>query len=102
MDAFLDMLPEEMLPHPDGLLLEAAQDDGKLVIAIRSGPVLERAMRGMRHAVAAMAAQLEAQSVIHVNPRFSASGNALTRDQVFILGQDPAQTTKEIRQAPQA
>lgn len=57
MDAFLDMLPEKLLAHPDGLLFEATQDDGKPVIAIRSGPVLERAMRGMRHAVAAMAAQ---------------------------------------------
>jgi chloramphenicol 3-O phosphotransferase len=57
MDAFLDMLPEKMLGHPDGLLFETAQDDGKPVIAIRTGPVLERAMRGMRHAVAAMAAQ---------------------------------------------
>jgi chloramphenicol 3-O phosphotransferase len=56
MDAFLNMLPEKMLAHPDGLLFEAAQDDGNPVIAIRTGPVLERAMRGMRHAVAAMAA----------------------------------------------
>ena len=57
MDAFLDMLPEKMLAHPDGLLFEAAQDGGKPVIAIRTGPTLERAMRGMRHAVAAMAGQ---------------------------------------------
>jgi chloramphenicol 3-O phosphotransferase len=57
MDTFLDMLPKKMLANPDGLLFETAQDDGKPVIAIRIGPVLERAMRGMRHAVAAMAAQ---------------------------------------------
>ena len=57
MDAFLDMLPEKMLAHPDGLMFEAAQDGGKPTIAIRTGPVLERAMRGMRHAVAAMAGQ---------------------------------------------
>ena len=57
MDAFLDMLPEKMLAHPDGLMFEAAQDGGKPIIAIRSGPVLERAMRGMRHAVAAMTGQ---------------------------------------------
>lgn len=57
IDAFLDMLPENLLAHPDGLLFEASQGDGKPVIAIRSGPVLEPAMRGMRHAVAAMAAQ---------------------------------------------
>ena len=57
MDAFIDMLPEKMLAHPDGLMFEASQDRGKPIIAIRSGPVLERAMRGMRYAVAAMAAQ---------------------------------------------
>ena len=57
MDAFLDMLPEKMLAHPDGLLFEALQDNGKPVIAVRTGPVLERVMRGMRHAVAAMAEQ---------------------------------------------
>ena len=57
MDAFIGMLPEKMLAHPDCLLFEASQDGGKPTIAIRSGPVLERAMRGMRHAVAAMAGQ---------------------------------------------
>lgn len=57
MDAFLDMLPEKMFAHPDGLMFETSQDGGKRTVAIRSGPVLERAMRGMRHAVAAMAGQ---------------------------------------------
>ena len=57
MDAFLDMLPEKMLAHPDGLLLESAWENGKPVVAVRTGPVLERAMRGMRHAVAALAEQ---------------------------------------------
>ncbi len=57
MDAFLGMLPEKLLAHPDGLLFESAQDDAGPVIAIRTGPVLERAMRGMRHAVVAMAMQ---------------------------------------------
>jgi chloramphenicol 3-O phosphotransferase len=57
MDLFLDMLPEKLLSHSDGLLFEAAQHDGKPIVAIRAGPVLERVMRGMRHAIAAMAAQ---------------------------------------------
>ena len=57
MDAFLDMLPEKMLAHPDGLMFEAAQHEGKPIVAVKSGPVLERAMHGMRHAVAAMAEQ---------------------------------------------
>jgi len=57
MDAFLDMLPPAMLDHPDGLVFEATQDDGRPSVAIRTGPVLLRAMRGMRHAIVAMAAQ---------------------------------------------
>jgi chloramphenicol 3-O phosphotransferase len=57
MDAFIDMLPAGMFGHPDGLIFEATQDQGKPSLVIRSGPVLERAMRGMRHAVAAMAEQ---------------------------------------------
>ena len=56
MDAFLDMLPEAMFGHPDGLIFEKNQDQGKPSIVIRSGPVLDRAMQGMRRAVAAMAA----------------------------------------------
>lgn len=57
MDAFLGMLPEKLFGDPEGLVFEPAQSDGKPVIAIRSGPVLRRAMRGMRHAVAALAGQ---------------------------------------------
>ncbi len=57
MDAFLHMLPAAMFDHPDGLSFETLQDEGKPSIAIRSGPVVARAMLGMRHAVAAMAAQ---------------------------------------------
>ena len=68
MDAFLDMLPEKMLAHPDGLWLEAAQDGGRPIIAIKTGPILECAMRGMRYAVAAMAEQ----------------GNSLIVDEVII------------------
>ena len=77
MDAFLDMLPENMLAHPDGLMFEVSQDGGKPIIAIRSGPVLERAMRGMRHAVAAMAEQ----------------GNNLIVDEVMV----GAEATQEYR-----
>ncbi|MBX3502438.1 MAG: AAA family ATPase [Alphaproteobacteria bacterium] len=57
MDAFLEMLPAAMLDHPDGLVFERAEHDGLPVIAIKGGPVLERAMLGMRHAIAALAAQ---------------------------------------------
>jgi chloramphenicol 3-O phosphotransferase len=57
MDAFLDMMPERCWNHPDGLTFEAVQQDGKPSVVIRSGPIVEQALRGMRHAVAAMARQ---------------------------------------------
>lgn len=57
MDAFLDMLPQGYLDHPDGLTFTPLEQDGKPAIAIRSGPVAARVFRGMRHAIAAMAAQ---------------------------------------------
>ena len=57
MDAFLDMMPEKMLVHPEGLLFETTEYDGRPAVTVRVGPVLERAMKGMRHAIAAMAAQ---------------------------------------------
>jgi chloramphenicol 3-O phosphotransferase len=70
MDSFLDMLPQRMFGQPEGLIFQAVQDNGKPCIVIRSGPVVERAMRGMRYAVAAMAAQ----------------GNNLIVDEVMIEG----------------
>ncbi len=57
MDAFLAMLPAGMMGHPDGLVFETVAADGHPSVVIHSGPVLDRAMAGMRHAVAAMAAQ---------------------------------------------
>jgi chloramphenicol 3-O phosphotransferase len=57
MDAFLEMLPGAYLEHPDGLTFETVQEDGKPSVVIKTGPVAERAFRGMRHAIAAMAAQ---------------------------------------------
>ncbi len=57
MDAFIDMLPPAMFGHPDGLVFETTQDQGKPSIVIRTGPGFERVMQGMRHAITAMAAQ---------------------------------------------
>lgn len=57
MDAFLNMMPERFWDHPDGLIFETVQQDGKPSVIIRSGPVAERTFRGMRHAIAAMARQ---------------------------------------------
>jgi chloramphenicol 3-O phosphotransferase len=57
MDAFLDMLPEALQNHADGFSFETVPEDGKPSVVIRSGPVGARTMRGMRHAIAAMAGQ---------------------------------------------
>lgn len=57
LDAFISMLPERMIGHPDGLIFDTEEEQGQTGVAIRSGPVVARAMQGMRHAVAAMAAQ---------------------------------------------
>jgi chloramphenicol 3-O phosphotransferase len=55
MDHFLDMLPERMFGHADGLVFEPTLDDGRPSVKITTGPVVDRALRGMRHAIAAMA-----------------------------------------------
>ena len=55
MDAFLEMMPARCWDHPDGVTFETVQQDGKPSVVIRSGAVAERILRGMRHAIAAMA-----------------------------------------------
>ena len=57
MDAFLDMLPAAVQDHPGTFRYEALPGDGPPEIAIRTGPLGERLMRGMRRAVAALAAE---------------------------------------------
>jgi chloramphenicol 3-O phosphotransferase len=57
MDAFFDMVPETMIGHPEGVVFAPATDAGAPSIAIATGAVMDRAMRGMRRAIAAMAAE---------------------------------------------
>jgi chloramphenicol 3-O phosphotransferase len=57
MDSFLEMLPDTLQDHADGFAYETVQQDGKPAVVIRTGPVGEKTLRGMRHAVAAMAGQ---------------------------------------------
>jgi chloramphenicol 3-O phosphotransferase len=57
MDAFFDMLPKASIGHPDSVTFETISDGGHPSVIIRSGPVAQRAFRGMRHAIVAMAAQ---------------------------------------------
>ena len=71
MDAFLDMLPAASFGHVDGITFETVQDDGKPAVVITTGPVAARVFRGMRHAIAAMAAQ----------------GNNLIVDDVMLAGE---------------
>jgi len=74
MDAFLQMLPEASWGHPDGITFETVQEDGKPSVVIKTGPVAARMLRGMRRAIAAMAAQ----------------GNNLILDEV-LLGSEKAE-----------
>jgi chloramphenicol 3-O phosphotransferase len=57
MDAFLNMMPERFWDHPDGVTFETVQQEGTPSVVIHTGSVAERTLRGMRHAVAAMARQ---------------------------------------------
>jgi chloramphenicol 3-O phosphotransferase len=57
MDYWLEMMPGRTLGTPEGLTFETSEQDGKPVITVVSGPAQERALRSMRHAVAAMAAE---------------------------------------------
>lgn len=57
MDAFMDMMPAAYFDHPDGFVFETIEQDGKPSVVIKTGSVGERTLRGMRHAVVALAAQ---------------------------------------------
>src|SRR5689334_18343600 len=57
MDGFLSMMPARCWDDPAVISFETGELDGKPAVDIRSGPFIERILRGMRHAVAAMAGQ---------------------------------------------
>jgi chloramphenicol 3-O phosphotransferase len=57
MDTFMEMLPDAYQEHPDGFTYETVCEDGKPLTVIRTGPLGERTLRGMRHAIVAMAQQ---------------------------------------------
>ena len=57
MDDFRAMLPEALQDHPDGFAFEETSENAKPLVVIKTGSVGARALRGMRHAIAAMAAQ---------------------------------------------
>ena len=70
MDTFIDMLPARLIGDPAVFVFETLQDRGKPSIAIRTGPVFDRVMSGMRAAIAAMVAE----------------GNHVIVDDVLVLG----------------
>lgn len=57
MDAFLEMLPARVLGAGDGIIFQASWTEGFPTVEVRTGAIVERALSGMRHAVAALAAQ---------------------------------------------
>ena len=56
MDTWLEMMPARSLGTPEGLTFQTVEQDGKKAVIVTSGAEQERALRGMRHAIAAMAA----------------------------------------------
>ena len=57
MDDFIGMLPERLMGHRDGMVFEPGEDAGPPSINVRSGPMMDRVGRRMRHAIAALAGQ---------------------------------------------
>lgn len=88
MDAFLQMLPEASFGRPEGLTFETVQEDGRPTVVIRTGKVAARVFRGMRHAIAAMAAQgndLIVDDVL-VGPGRAEYAEILSPFEVFLIG----------------
>ena len=57
MDAFIEMLPNDLQEGSDGFSYETVHKDGNPLVVIKTGPVGARTLRGMRHAIAALAGQ---------------------------------------------
>jgi len=57
MDTFLEMLPERYWNHPDTFSYRIGSEDGNPSVAIETGPLGLRLMRGMRRAIAELARQ---------------------------------------------
>jgi chloramphenicol 3-O phosphotransferase len=57
VDQFIDMLPEKYINNPEGISFKALQINDKPIVEINTGKIGEKAMRGMRYAIAALANQ---------------------------------------------
>jgi chloramphenicol 3-O phosphotransferase len=71
LDDLLSMLPPRLLGDPDGIIFEYFEDGGRPCTAVKTGIVVDRALSGMRRAIAALAA----------------SGNNLIVDEVLWRGE---------------
>jgi chloramphenicol 3-O phosphotransferase len=100
MDAFFDMLPKASIGHPDGVTFETIEDGDHPSVIIRSGPLARRAFRGMRHAVAAMAAQGNDLIVDEVllGETWTEYARLLAPFQVFLVGVHARLDTLEARE----
>ena len=100
MDAFFDMLPAASIGHPDGVTFETIQDGEHPSVVIRSGSVAQRAFRGMRHAVAAMAAQGNDLIIDEVllGETWTEYARVLAPFQVFLVGVHARLETLEARE----
>lgn len=56
MDTFLATMPDSYWDHPDGVRFETTLHQGKPSVCVTTGPVAERLLKGMRQAVAGLAA----------------------------------------------
>ena len=70
MDVSLEMMPDALQNHPDGFACETVHKTASPQWSSTTGPIANRLMRGMRHAIAAMANQ----------------GNNLIVDDVMVQG----------------
>ena len=57
MDAFMEMLPDNYQNHPDGFFYQTGDSQGNPIVVVTTGAIGERVLRGMRHAIVAMALQ---------------------------------------------
>ncbi|MEH6490250.1 chloramphenicol phosphotransferase CPT family protein [Hyphomonas oceanitis] len=55
MDTFLEMMPLRYAHHPEGLRILPLEGINPPEVMIKTGPYATRVLRGMRHAIAAMA-----------------------------------------------
>lgn len=70
LDAFLATIPAHLFDHPDGITFRTLDADGPPITKVTTGPVVDRMLRGIPAAVAALAS----------------AGNNIIVDEVFFRG----------------